>query len=299
MKPSGELVPGEDALPPGVTVLPGAAPHPRVSVVIPSADGRRGGNLPLLIGDLRAQSLRDSEVILAVGIRPQGRAINRGAAAARGDILVVMDDDSRLPDGDVLARLVRVLEADPAVGMAGASLVQPPDANRLQRWAARELPRFSVPVADAVLDSDMPCHGCCAMPRRVFDQVGREREDIVRGLDPDLRRRLRERGYRVVLAPGCAVRHPLPGSAAGLARMFFRNGRGSAYARRHNPARVFDTDEKPAWSGAALARPAWRRAAEFPLRWIANLCRGRFLRSAGDLVYLAGYAWETLAGPRR
>ena len=158
-----------------------------VSVVIPSSDGSRGGNVPLLLGDLRAQTFRDMELIVVVGVSPQGKAINQGAARAKGRILVVLDDDSRLCSTDVIASLVRVLDEHPDVGMVGASIVQPPGINRLQRMAASEFPRFSMPVVSTITDSDMPCHGCCAFRKPVFDEVGGERETIVRGLDPDLR----------------------------------------------------------------------------------------------------------------
>ena len=89
------------------------------------------------------------------------------------------------------AEVCRQIDADPAIGMAGASIVIPPEANAFQRKAALEFPRFNTPVVDQVTDSDLACHSCCAFPLRVFEEVGREREDILRGLDPDLRVRLR------------------------------------------------------------------------------------------------------------
>jgi GT2 family glycosyltransferase len=102
-----------------------------------------------------------------------------------------VDDDSCLAEDSVLQRLVDVIEADPDVGMAGASIVLSPDVTRFQQRAARQFPWLHMPVVEEVTDSDLACHGCCVIPLEVFNEVGREREDILRGLDPDLRVRLR------------------------------------------------------------------------------------------------------------
>ena len=281
----------------------------RVSVIIPSLDGNRGGNVAKLLDDLRGQTglprrSREAktggglEAVVVVGVRPQGKAINLGASAAAGKFIVICDDDSRIPNPETIANLVDTLEADRSVGMCGASISQPPGANRFQRWAARDFPRLNMPPVTALIDSDMPCHGCCALRKDVFEAVGREREDIVRGLDPELRQRLREAGFRVVLVPGAVAHHPLPSSATALIRMFFRNGRGSAYAQRHQPHLVFDTAVDTAWNGQRLQRPWSQRALWFPLRSMGHLLRGRLLRVLADVAYAAGYAWEWVTGER-
>lgn len=269
---------------------------PRVSVVIPSSDGDRNGNVPLLLQDLKRQSFKEMEVTVVIGVSPQGKAINQGVTGSKGEILVILDDDSRLSSVDTIASLVRVIDADPKIGMAGASIVQPEDANRLQRMAAREFPRLAMDVVDEVTDSDMPCHGCCAFPRQVFDEVGGERENIVRGLDPDLRHRLRRKGYRVVLVPRMTVSHPLPATMRGFIRMFYRNGRGSAYIQRHHPGLIYDTAETTQWRGDDL-RVGWlARVARYPVRTIGHLLHGRVFRFLGDFAYLAGYISGLLEG---
>lgn len=271
----------------------------RASVVIPSRDGDCGGNVPRLLDDLRAQTLSGMEIILVAGVSPQGRAINQGVSQAQGEFLVILDDDSRLPCRDTIERLVRVLREHPDVGMAGASIAQPEDAGLFQRAVARELPRFNMPIVEQITDSDMPCHGCCALRRRVFDEVGGEREFLVRGLDPDLRQRLRAHGYRVVLAPHTQAWHPVPSDWASLARLFYRNGRGSAYAQRHGPEVLYDTDETVAWNGRPLKTTFGRRVFRFPLRTMGYLFQGRLLRVFGDVCYLCGYARERLSSLRR
>ncbi len=262
------------------------------SIVIPSSDGDRGGNVALLLDDLRAQDMRDMEIILVTGVTPQGKAINQGVARARGEYLVILDDDSRVRDSNTIGALVNILKEHSDIGMVGASIVQPLDAPPFQRRVAREFPRFNMPVVEALTDSDMPCHGCCGFRRAVFDQIGGEPENILRGLDPILRHRLREHGYRVVLAPHLAVSHPVPGSWRSLLHMFFRNGRGSAYAQRHSPAHVFDTHESTEWQGKTLHTPLWKRLLRYPLRTLKRLLTGDYVRGLGDFVYAFGYLYE-------
>jgi GT2 family glycosyltransferase len=267
---------------------------PRVTVIIPSWDGHRGGCVPRLLESIERQTYRDFEITLVKAVSPQGKAINQGAADARGEILIILDDDSRLADDTVFETLVRVLDDDPTVGMAGASIVLPPESNAFQRRAARQFPRFNTPVVDTVVNSDFACHGCCAMRLEVFHAVGREREDIIRGLDPDLRVRLRKAGYRVVLAPNARIYHPLPGSWRGLLRTFFRNGYGSAYAQKFHPESVYETHEQLD-DGAFQPRTSLAyRAIRFPGRLICALAQGKVLRFGAYIAYGAGYMWGEL-----
>jgi len=268
---------------------------PRVSIVIPSLDGHRDGCVPRLLESIEAQTFQDFEVQLVKGVAPQGKAINEGAARAQGDILLIVDDDSRLADGSVIEKLVRTLDGDASIGMAGASIVLPPDATPFQRRASRQFPRFNTPVVETVTDSDLACHGCCAIPAALFEQVGREREDILRGLDPDLRIRLRDAGYRVVLAPHARVYHPLPNGWRPLLRTFFRNGFGSAYAHKFHPDAVYETHEA---LDARDFRPRTRlpyRLVRFPFRLAKALVQGKFIRFGAYCAYACGYCWGLLA----
>ena len=264
---------------------------PRVSVIIPSLDGYRDGCVPRLLASVESQTFRDFEMHVVKGVSPQGRAINKGAALARGEILLILDDDSRIADESVFQRLVDALDADAMIGMAGASIVVPPEASAFQRRASTQFPRFNTPVVERVTDSDLACHGCCAIPHRVFEEVGREREDIVRGLDPDLRVRLRDAGYRVVLVPNARIYHPLPDGWRKLIRVFFRNGVGSAYAWKFQPESVYETHES---LDAAAFRPRtpWLfRVFRFPLRLMKALAQGRLMRFVAYCAYAVGYVW--------
>ena len=251
--------------------------------------------MPKLLASIEGQSFRDFDVRIVKGVTPQGKAINQGARDSRGDILVILDDDTCLADDAVFARLVDALDSDNEIGMAGASIVVPPDASAFQKRAAAQFPRLNMPVVDHISDSDLACHGCCAIPRRVFEQVGGEREDLLRGLDPDLRVRLRAAGYRVVLVPQALIHHPLPDGWRPLLRTFFRNGFGSAYARKFQPDAVYETHEE---LDAATFQPRTRfafRVLRFPLRLAKAVVEAKFIRFAAYCAYACGYLWGMLA----
>lgn len=264
---------------------------PRLSIIIPSRDGYRDGCVPRLLESVREQTFTDYEIHVIEGVSPQGRAINKGVRESRGETIVVLDDDSRLADATVFERLVSCLDGDSTIGMAGASIVLAPEATSFQRRAAKQFPRYDTPVVDEVTDSDLACHGCCAIPRRIFEEVGGEREDLVRGLDPDLRVRLRAAGYRVVLAPNARIHHPLPDGFTKLLRVFFRNGIGSAYAQKFQPDSVYETHESLEAHAFRPRRPIVYRLMRFPLRLCVALFHGQGLRFFGYCAYGCGYVW--------
>ena len=104
--------------PPRVRVLRGReGEHPRLSIIIPTAGENRSGLLTQLLGQLGAQTEQRFEVILVQGDRRQGRAINTGAAIARGEVLVTMDDDTRIGHPELLERILRAFETDPTLGI--------------------------------------------------------------------------------------------------------------------------------------------------------------------------------------
>lgn len=266
----------------------------KASVIIPSFDRTRDGNLNRLIQDLENQSFRDFEIHIIKGISPQGKAINLGAQKTKGEILVIMDDDSRLGNKEVLENLVRAIEQDGSIGMAGASILVSPEANWLQKRAAKEFPRFGMKIVDKTTESDMACHGCCAIPKRVFEEIGRERENILRGLDPDLRFRLRQKGYKTVLAANTWVYHPLPGTLGKLIKTFFRNGMGSAYCFRYQPELIYDTDEILELKSFNAKVPFVLRVFRFPIRLIKALIGFKFLRFLAYCVYMFGFCYGIL-----
>jgi len=272
--------------------------NPRVTIVIPSLDGHRDGKLPALLKSLGRQSFKDFEVRLVLRDPRQGRAINQAVRDGRGDIIMTLDDDTQLGHPWIIETLVRVLDSDPAIGIAGASTVPTPDASEFQRTACRQIPRRYFPVVERIVDSDMAQHPCLAMRREVFEEVGGEDESLVRGLDPLLRHKVRQAGYRVVIAPFTWVGHPLPESIFRISRMYFRNGRGSAFGHRHFPERIYELSHGGP-EKFAPRRSFFYRSCRYPLRMLSSIFTFQWFKLVSEVSHLAGYLWEFLLGSRK
>lgn len=267
---------------------------PRATVIIPTLDGHRRGILARLLEDLHDQTLPRFEVILVIGDARQGRAINHGVRLAAAEVIVTMDDDTLIGTPRLLENLLNVLDEHPDVGMAGASTVVPPDASWFQRSALRQIPRRLFPVVSRVTDSDMVQHPCLAMRRELFLTIGGEDEALIRGLDPILRHKVRQSGHRVVIAPHTYISHLLPESCGAVARMYFRNGRGSAFAQRHHPTRVLNLG----YGHEGDAFPArvsfgWR-VARYPARLAGSLLSLRWIKLLSECAYVCGFLREYL-----
>lgn len=215
--------------------------NPLVSVIIPSLDGYRGGNVPKLLDDLRQQTFQDFELLIVKGVSPCARAHNEGVKQAQGDIIVFFDDDITLGHNKVIENLVQPLLTDKTIGITGASQLIPPDANRFQRLCTNQFSRFQFPVVRQMIESDMATHAAMAIRRNVFRKVGGENENLIYGDDPDLRARVRKTGYKIVVVPDTWVYHPPPRNLSVYLRFAFQRGKGSAQDFCRYPNLIYET----------------------------------------------------------
>lgn len=274
-----------------------ATPH--ASVVIPSADGSRGGNVSRLIETLRSQSHVPLEVLTVIGVRPNGRARNRGAERVSGKYVVFLDDDVEVHDRDLLKKIFELLESAPGgIGAVGPSQTLPSNANPFQRRCARELERVQAPEVDTPIESDMVTHACLAMALETYREVGGEHEHLPRGTDPDLRARLRRIGRTILLVPHCSIGHPPPTEMKALVRTAYRNGYGSAQV-----ARLFPDYSLPTASDhlaqAGDSRSILERGIGYMGRTARAVREGKFLRIAYEVAYGAGWGAGTVLDTQR
>lgn len=215
----------------------------QVSVIIPSWDASRSGNLPLLLQDLREQSICPAQIKVVEHTSPNGHARNVGVEQTSGEIVVFLDDDIRFGSTEVIRSFAEHLLLNPKIGMVGTSQLLPPDSTRFQLRCAAQLSRSQSPVVSELTDSDMVTTQCCAMRRSVLEEVGGFHDKILRGVDPELRNRVRLAGYRIAVIPNSWHYHPAPGNLRALLRMAWRDGAASAYARKHFPETILFNPE--------------------------------------------------------
>ncbi|MGW4593139.1 glycosyltransferase [Amycolatopsis thermoflava] len=145
------------------------------------------------------------------------RAVNLGAAQARGELLVLLNNDTEVRPG-WLDALTEVVRGDESIGLAGAKLVYPD--GRLQECGGIVFADGSAanyghgdnpedPRYQAVRDVDY-CSGAAILVRRdVWERLGGfdERYSPAYYEDTDLAFAVRAAGHRVVVVPDAVVVH--------------------------------------------------------------------------------------------
>ncbi|MBL7074881.1 glycosyltransferase [candidate division KSB1 bacterium] len=273
-----------------IEVVDKAGPKPEVSVIIPTLDGSRDGYFQNLLRQLRKQSYQSFETIIVNGDRRQGRAINVGAEKSRGEILIILDDDTQLGHDDVFKNLLDVLHSHSDIGMAGVSNLVPPKAPLLVRQTMKEIPRRHSGLVKKITESDLAEHPCCAIPKRVFFEVGGENEMIPRGLDPYLRSAIRKAGYRVVVIPNTWVHHLPPNNPLTLLKQFFRNGKMAAYVNKFFPQWVIDLPEVHT-DDFVEKISVLRRTFRYGMKLVKALMHLRFIYFISLWCYMFGFIW--------
>jgi GT2 family glycosyltransferase len=198
-----------------------------------------------------------------------GAAVNRGAAEARGDELLLLNADAWLLPG-ALEALERRLVADPHLAWVAPRLYYPdgrpqfvwePQVGVLgeaarkvrNRFERREWSHTLLPRALTVLLGPGWFTAACALVRHTaFDEVGGFDERFFLYFeDSDLCLRLRRAGWRLALEPAARVVHVSAGSGG---------GRAAAAAYRRSQLAFYE-QHRPRWARRVLRRYlGWRGA---------------------------------------
>ena len=128
---------------------------------------------------------------------------NLGFKAARGDIVVCLDDDVFGLSADALEQLDRVFE-EPTVGGVNFKVLEE-GTGRVVNWVHhRSVEQF----ADATFDTYEVTEGAVAFRRSILDEVGGYPEPFFLSHEgPDLAFRVMNRGSRVIYCPALSVTH--------------------------------------------------------------------------------------------
>ncbi len=216
---------------------------------------------------LNRQRFKDYDIVVVKGVSPNGRARNKGAQDAMGEILVFIDDDAVLAHEEVLTNLVTPL-LEKQADIVGASRRLPEDSNTFAKAVARQIPLVESPIVDTLTNAtpaltrtswwrsflknpltflkgehDQTVWSpitttCVAMTREVFDALGGFSEDLQWGVDTDFFYRAAQKGFRLALAPQTWVYHPYADNLTQLRKKYFKSGIGMAQEMKVHPKRA-------------------------------------------------------------
>lgn len=208
-----------------------------------------------------------------------GPAVNRAAATARGRYLLVLNPDC-LVDEAALRRLIAVAEHEPRAGLVGAVVLDAdgrpdPASRRRDPVLARVLAtlrgrgegvNIDGEIPHALIEAEAVSGALMLLPRSLFARLGGFDEGyFLHFEDLDLCRRVREAGWRVLLAGDVRVPHGKGGSS------------------RHRPVFVDRHKHRGLWRWLRKFDPAMRRPWVAVPVWLALWAH--FLLRAPRLAY--------------
>lgn len=179
-----------------------------------AVDNRSPDDTPAYLREVEASGLLPLRVVLNEQNRGFAAANNQAAALARGDVLVLLNNDTVVLPG-WLEGLVAALDSDPTVGLVGpvtnssgtdAQLGTPyRDLDELGAFAAE----YTQDHQGLVSEPEMLALFCTAVPRALYTAVGGLDERYGRGMfeDDDLAMAVRRAGRRLVLRHDVFVHH--------------------------------------------------------------------------------------------
>lgn len=240
-----------------------------------------GGRESLDPGGWDAAARAEAQVVRQPHAGP-GAARNRGAAKARGEVLVFLDDDCA-PVPDWLEALDRALAANPGAGVGGRTVNALPE----NPWssASQTLIDYLYHYYNTGFRPDpMFTTSNLALPRTEFERVGGFDERFARagGEDREICLRWVRAGGRLVYAPDAVVLHSHQLAARSFVRQHFTYGRGAADFHRLRGSGPIP--EPPSFYRDLILFP-WRRRLRGKGRMSALL-------ALSQVANAAGYAWE-------
>ncbi|HKT27919.1 glycosyltransferase family 2 protein [Dyella sp.] len=210
-----------------------------------------------------------------------GPAINRAAAQAHGEALLILNPDCLITQ-DALQRLLDVLTSEKKAGLVGAVVcdaqgVPDPASFRRDPVLGRALATLlgrkggvnAQNVPDQVVEAEAVSGAVMLMPLRVFELLhGFDENYFLHCEDLDLCRRVRDAGWRVLLAGDVRVLHGKGGSS------------------RHRPVFVSYHKHRGMWRWFRKFDPASRNPLTAAVVWLGIWSRfllkvpGQWLRAA-------------------
>jgi GT2 family glycosyltransferase len=271
--------------------------RPAASIIVINWNGAQ--HLPVCLNALRAQTLRDFEIIVADNASrddslqllardyPEVNVValsknlgftggnNAGIRVARGEFIVLLNNDTEV-DAHWLEEILAAFERHPEAGLV-ASKMKLFDRRDTFHTAGDFYRLDGLPGNRGVWETDRgqydreeyvfsACGGSAAYRKSMLDQIGLLDEDFFYSCeDIDLAWRAQLAGWKCVYAPKAVVYHKLSATGGGATASFY-DGRNFIYVIAKNYPSSLWTKYRGAiirkqWSLFAAALRAWRGAA--------------------------------------
>jgi glycosyltransferase involved in cell wall biosynthesis len=202
-------------------------------------------------------------------------ARNRGAAAARGALLLFCDSDDEVGEGWIEALARSCADADCAVGRLEYESLNHPLV------AAAQAHPFERPLT--VGSYRVGSTACCAVRRDVFERVGGFDQRLRCGEDAEFFLRLQSRGYTVAEADDAVVAYRLRVKLRDVMHQQYRYGEAITHAfgraREGQPSRSRLTPARAVKRLRQLSDPSARRRLATDIAYEAGIASSRIRRS--------------------
>ena len=297
---------------------------PRASVIIPNWNGLR--YLRPCLDALAEQTYPDREVLVVdngsqdASVETMAReypwvrvlalpenlgyagGCNAGIQTARGDILVLLNNDT-VPEPGWLAALVTALDEHPDAGSAASRIMLYDRRDTLH--SAGDLYRANgIPDSRGVWQPYGPpydraayvfggCGGAVAIRRDVIEQVGAfDRRFFMYCEDVDLNWRAQLAGWRCIYTPDAVVYHHLSATGGGPLASYYV-GRNTLWVLARNyPGALFRRN----WRQVLGAQ--WAVARDALRNWRGLAARARLRGQLAGIVALPRWLWARKRAPQ-